>query len=91
MCVCVRPRRVRGFAIQVEPRLGIPLQEMKRAQINFHIHPQKHWPMTARIRPDGFFSPLAYTEESVTLPPGLRSQISALIEGSHAVALVRRS
>ena len=74
----------------LEPKLGIPLQEMKRAQINFHIHPQKHWPMTAALRPEGFFSPLAFTEESVTLPEGLRSEIMYLIEGSHVLAMVIR-
>ena len=83
-------RSKHAMEFYIEPRLGIPLKEMKRAQINFHVQRLEHWPMTKGLREGGFYSPLAWTDEDVELPADLQNEISAVIHGSDALSATVR-
>ena len=74
----------------IEPRLGIPLQEMKRVQINMHVYPQKMWKATQGLKNGGFYSPLCWTEESVTVPRHIENEVTAMVQVSDALVLVIR-
>lgn len=52
-----------------------------------HVYPQKMWKATQKLKEGGFYSPLCWTEESVTAPHNILAEVTDIIEASDGIVL----